>query len=752
MRADRWLCLFCIIIGSAFFFTGIRSVEAGQFKADMVQVFGEKSRTGKIYVKDSKYRMEEKENGEQVIIIVDLDIGVTRVLIPMEKKYKEMKSTDMVSLMNDPILAARFMATKYAKKSLGIEAISGFACDKSSLYHEDQVLMTQWVSKKLVFHLKIVTHGSGGRTMELKNIQEVPVDDVLFQVPSGFIKIEEPKEVVPTGITTLMKGTAPWARRISAGGEIRVATNPKDSIRIKVENLINDESVVRVTAMRQGKVIGTEMGSDTDQRIILKKYKGAREEPLIGLQHKADEVVIRVEKGVVLALVKQEPLPSFNKREVEEYYLMNQEKNLSVDPKKPLRLTITGDDQDSGESMVTVNFYKGSNRDKVDGAEVGLSNGQTKTWEYPSGKGIQSLSIAVAEGGWIKVRIGQREPFQLTKDTKTQVSLAIQNNDLGKMIAFLDGGLDVNATLQGDGTTVLMKASNSADAEMVKMLLSRGADINYTNKYGWTALLKALDNREHWMAVTPVLIKSGADVNAKLKSNGYTPLWKAIGRISKNREAAVEIIELLMSKAADVNAQYISKDARYSGETPLMSASKKGSADVVKLLISHGADVNASTKAGKTALDYAREKGHQEVVKVLATKGVQAYSPSPVQKEAKAASLQPVDKTAKAESKPSFAKGQEEIPGGEIPHYEGAKVTKSVTQGKRSLVEMETDDSPEEVMNFYKTEMISKGWGVKMALSQGKVASLSMYNGKRGLLLSAGQRSGKTKITLMITK
>ena len=226
MRADRWLCLFCIIIGSGFFFADIRNVDAGQFKADMVQVFGEKSKTGKIYVKDSKYRMEE-ENGQQVIIIVDLDMGVTRVMVPMEKKYKEMKSTDMGSLMNDPILAARFMATKYTQKSLGIESISGFACDKSSLYHEDQLLMTQWISKKLMFHLKIASGGTGGRTMELKNIQEGPVDDVLFQVPSGFVKIEEPKEVVPTGITTSMKGTAPWARRISAGGEIRVATNPK---------------------------------------------------------------------------------------------------------------------------------------------------------------------------------------------------------------------------------------------------------------------------------------------------------------------------------------------------------------------------------------------------------------------------------------------------------------------------------------------------------------------------------------------
>jgi len=384
---------------------------------------------------------------------------------------------------------------------------------------------------------------------------------------------------------------------------------------------------------------------------------------------------------------------------------------------------------------VTVNFYKGSNRDKVDGAEVELSNGQTKTWEYPSEKGIQTLSIAVAEEVWIKVRLDQREPFQLTKDTKTQVSLAIQNNDMGKIMAFLDSGLDVNATLQGDGTSILMKASNSADAEMVKMLLARGADINYTNKYGWTALLKALDNRKHWIAVTPVLVKSGADVNATLKSNGYTPLWKAIGRISKNRDAAVEIIKLLLSKGADVNAPFISKDARYSGKTPLMSASQNGSTDVVKFLLSHGADVNVRTKAGKTALDYAQEKGHREIVGLLAAKGGKGKAP-----------------TAKAESKPSLPEGQEEILGGEIPQYEGAKITKSATQGKRSLVEMETNDSPEEVMNFYKIEMTSKGWGVKMALSQGKIASLSMFKGKQGLLLSAGQRSGKTKITLMFTK
>ena len=89
------------------------------------------------------------------------------------------------------------------------------------------------------------------------------------------------------------------------------------------------------------------------------------------------------------------------------------------------------------------------------------------------------------------------------------------------------------------------------------------------------------------------------------------------------------------------------------------------------------------------------------------------------------------------------------------PFWGGPIETKEGEPGEKTfnlLVEMETNDSPEEIMNFYKAEMTNKGWGVKMALSQGKAASLSMFKEKRGLLLSAGQRSGKTKVTLMITK
>ncbi|MDX2440458.1 MAG: hypothetical protein QNK40_07880 [Desulfobacterales bacterium] len=137
MKVNRWLCFLCIITGLGFFFAGINHVEAGQFKADMVQSAGGKSRTDKIFVKHSKYRMEINENGQQIIIIVDTDMGITRVLAPMEKKYKEMKTNDIGSLANDPFQAARFSADMYTQKSLGSETINGYAFEKcpfNSLY------------------------------------------------------------------------------------------------------------------------------------------------------------------------------------------------------------------------------------------------------------------------------------------------------------------------------------------------------------------------------------------------------------------------------------------------------------------------------------------------------------------------------------------------------------------------------------------------------------------------------------------
>ena len=92
--------------------------------------------------------------------------------------------------------------------------------------------------------------------------------------------------------------------------------------------------------------------------------------------------------------------------------------------------------------------------------------------------------------------------------------------------------------------------------------------------------------------VVKLLLAAGADVNAK-DSFGDTPLHAA----AINGQA--DVVKLLLAAGADVNAK------GWIGYTPLHHAAYDGHADVAKLLLAAGADVNARNTVGDTPLDAA---------------------------------------------------------------------------------------------------------------------------------------------------
>ena len=74
----------------------------------------------------------------------------------------------------------------------------------------------------------------------------------------------------------------------------------------------------------------------------------------------------------------------------------------------------------------------------------------------------------------------------------------------------------------------------------------------------------------------------------------------------------IEAVKMLVNKGADVNAKMTS-----NGYTALMAASYKGQFEVVKMLLAEGADVNARASDGMTALDAAAKGGHSDVIAIL---------------------------------------------------------------------------------------------------------------------------------------
>ncbi len=159
------------------------------------------------------------------------------------------------------------------------------------------------------------------------------------------------------------------------------------------------------------------------------------------------------------------------------------------------------------------------------------------------------------------------------------------------------------------GSTPLLRAALYADADMVRLLAQKGADVNAATRDGVTALMWAAGDAEK----VRVLLEKGAKVNART-SLGRTPLL-----IAATYAGNSETVRLLLEKGANISDQ----DALR--ETALTSAAKRGDARMVKILIDAGADLNAG---GRPPLVWAAEEGSVEAVKCLLDHGAAAHQES----------------------------------------------------------------------------------------------------------------------------
>ena len=157
---------------------------------------------------------------------------------------------------------------------------------------------------------------------------------------------------------------------------------------------------------------------------------------------------------------------------------------------------------------------------------------------------------------------------------------------------------DPKATSEVDafGRTRLHAAAGQGRVDAVKLLLSRGAQIDARDRWGWTPLSAAVENGR--METEALLISGGADVNAR-NSDGWSPLNLAalMGKL--------EMVKVLLDHGADVSA------ANRWGDMPLHSAMRNWHKDAFVFLWKNGADPDAAGSDGTTPRKLVERRGFE---------------------------------------------------------------------------------------------------------------------------------------------
>uniref|UniRef100_A0A8D8UUR8 Ankyrin repeat and KH domain-containing protein 1 n=1 Tax=Cacopsylla melanoneura TaxID=428564 RepID=A0A8D8UUR8_9HEMI len=255
-------------------------------------------------------------------------------------------------------------------------------------------------------------------------------------------------------------------------------------------------------------------------------------------------------------------------------------------------------------------------------------NGHTPLMEAASAGHVGVAKILLEYGAGINTHSNEFKESALT--------LACYKGHLDMVRFLLSAGADQEHKTD-EMHTALMEASMDGHVEVAKLLLDSGAQVNMpTDSFESPLTLAACGGH---VDLALLLIERGANIE-EVNDEGYTPLMEAA------REGHEEMVCVLLQKGAKINAHteetqetaltlaccggfldvadFLLKNGaniELGASTPLMEAAQEGHLELVRYLLDAGAQVHAKTQTGDTALTYACENGHTDVADLLLSYG-----------------------------------------------------------------------------------------------------------------------------------
>ncbi|GAM28896.1 hypothetical protein SAMD00019534_120720 [Acytostelium subglobosum LB1] len=287
--------------------------------------------------------------------------------------------------------------------------------------------------------------------------------------------------------------------------------------------------------------------------------------------------------------------------------------------------------------------------------------------------GVTPFAVACVQGkpGIVECLLSSDSGQRLDQNQiVTGLTAACQYGSPQIVRQLLATGVDINMRIDDEGATLLYAAVETAQEEVVTLLLGNGAKTNLPRSHyypiqvatqishygimerllkakadpnaqtsdGATAMLIAAQNGN--IRAVDLLAKYKASPNIQMTTDGSSCLYVACARHHYNTAIALmEVpgidVDLAMKDGSTVlhvlsqygNVKLITElfkrfpsikfdTKRKDGLTPLLTAARHGQHEICQLLYEHGADIHVQVD-GETPLDVATRYGRSDTIRVL---------------------------------------------------------------------------------------------------------------------------------------
>uniref|UniRef100_A0AAZ3PDU3 SH3 and multiple ankyrin repeat domains protein 3 n=1 Tax=Oncorhynchus tshawytscha TaxID=74940 RepID=A0AAZ3PDU3_ONCTS len=235
---------------------------------------------------------------------------------------------------------------------------------------------------------------------------------------------------------------------------------------------------------------------------------------------------------------------------------------------------------------------------------------QLKEYPLPSATPVPYLEFRYKRRLYTQSHLDDKQLSKLhTKANLKKFMEYVQQRNIEKVSKFLEKGLDPNFHDPESGECPLTMASQlEGCADLIKVLKSGGAHLDFRTRDGITALHKAVRTKNHTALIT--LLDLGASPDYK-DSRGLSPLYH-----SSMVGGDPYCCELLLHDHAQVGC------VDENGWQEIHQACRHGHVQHLEHLLFYGADMAAQNASGNTALHVCALYNQDSCTRVLLFRGV----------------------------------------------------------------------------------------------------------------------------------